>query len=93
MKTLRIFKYPIERPEQGLFIRMPKGAVILTVQTQNETPCIWALVDESAEHEMREFRMYGTGHEIKEDIEKLQYVGTFQLRGGSLVFHLFELWK
>jgi len=75
MKTLRIFKYPIERPEQKLLIYMPKGAVILTVQTQNETPCIWALVAENAEHEMREFRMYGTGHEIKEDIKKLQYVG------------------
>lgn len=36
---------------------------------------------------MRHFRIKGTGH-AADDIG--DYIGTFQLNGGSLVFHLFE---
>ena len=56
---------------------MPKDAEILTIQTQNETPCIWALVN--PEHDI----YYDMGINRK-------YINTFQLGGGSLVFHLFE---
>jgi hypothetical protein len=33
--------------------------------------------------------MYGTGHDMPDDPG--QYVGTFQMHGGALVFHLFEV--
>ena len=70
---------------------MPKGAEILTVQTQNDTPCIWALVDPDSETETRHFEVYGTGHDIHCDmgIER-KYINTFQIQYGLLVFHLFE---
>lgn len=85
---MKIYKYPITQPKGLISIEMPAGAEVLTVQVQNEVPCIWALVGPDAPPTMRGFRMYGTGHEI--DHENMPYVGTFQLVGGSLVFHLFE---
>lgn len=70
-------------------VEMPKGAKVLTVQTQDNKPFIWALVDANArEFEERKFVPYGTGHLLPD--EPGTYIGTFQLNGGSLVFHLFD---
>jgi len=85
MKT--IYKYLID-PAFDSF-EMPKGAQVLTVQTQGNKPHIWALVDvDQKEVEVRKFVTYGTGHLMPNDPG--QYIGTFQLNGGALVFHLFE---
>jgi hypothetical protein len=85
MKT--IYKYLIE-PGTDAF-EMPKGAQVLTVQTQDNRPHIWALIDvDESRVEMRKFVPYGTGHLMPD--EPGQYIGTFQLNGGALVFHLFE---
>jgi hypothetical protein len=89
----RIFKYPI--PIQDYIeLDLPVGAQILTVQVQHNVPCLWALVtltlDETTEP--HRFYLFGTGHPMPDNKPKLelQYVGTFQLHGGELVFHLFE---
>ena len=70
---------------------MPKGAEVLTVQTQGkaERPELWALVNPDAATEPRTFRTYGTGHPIDHDPGR--YVATYQLHGGGLVFHVFEI--
>lgn len=74
-----------------IIVEMPKDTEILTIQTQNETPCIWALVNPENEKELRHFEVYGTGHDIYYDMGiNRKYINTFQLGGGSLVFHLFE---
>jgi len=83
-----VYKYPIQAGDH-IDVEIPKGAEILTVQTQNDQPCIWALVDERAPTERRMFRLAGTGHPI-DNPNSLKYIGTFQLHEGSLVFHLFE---
>lgn len=70
-------------------IDMPEGAQILHVQAQNDIPCMWALVDPLAQRVSRRFRFAGTGHEISES--PLEHVGSFFMREGALVFHLFEL--
>lgn len=86
----QIWKFPMASPEQGR-IEMPKGAEILTIQTQNETPCIWALVNPENEKEVRYFEVFGTGHEVCCDMGvERKYINTFQLKCGALVFHLFE---
>ena len=85
MKT--IFKYPL-LPHLPSFM-MPVGAQVLTVQTQQEKPYVWALVDPTEKaSEVRSFYIYGTGHDMAGDPGK--YVGTFQLEGGALVFHVFD---
>ncbi len=75
-------------------IVMPFGAEILTIQTdeKNNHPTIWAMVDpEEKEKEERYFELFGTGHEIPEDmgIER-KYIGTYQYQRGAFVGHIFE---
>lgn len=85
-----IWKFPIH-PDDIIRVQMPKGARILTVQEQHGQPAIWAEVDTEAEKEERLFEVFGTGHEMPNDMGvEREYVGTFQLRGGALVFHLYE---
>lgn len=83
-----IYKYQFDVADE-VTLDMPTGAKVLCVQMQRDAPCVWALVDASAPLEPRCFEVYGTGHKI-ENVSGLQYVGTFQMRDGLLVFHLFE---
>lgn len=83
-----VYKYPIP-VEDAFEIGLPQGARVLSVQVQGSTPCLWALVDPSRPKEARRFRLASTGHPVEES-ENLSFVDTFQLRGGSLVFHVFE---
>jgi len=72
-------------------LEIPKGAEILCADTQENTLCLWALVDPEAETEIRTFQIFGTGHPIDCDmgIER-NYIGTAQKMGGSLIWHVFE---
>ena len=87
---LSIFKYPIPMDDY-CSLDLPKGAKILTVQEQHGEPQIWALVDPEKQTEIRNFRLAGTGHPIKEKEEDLSHIETFQMMNGTLVFHLFEI--
>lgn len=73
-------------------IRMPRAALILCVQMQLGKPRIWAKVDHDDEMVDRNFRWYGTGHDV--DVDGV-YIGTVQDNnsGFMLVFHLFEVTK
>lgn len=54
-----------------------------------ETVCLWAISDTDESRKVRRlFRIYGTGREIKEPLESLNYIGTVQT--GSFVWHVFE---
>ena len=83
----KVYKYVLPMYDD-VAIELPQGAKILKVDTQESVPCIWALVDPDAPLEMRKFRVVGTGHPIEE--KGLEFIGTFQMYGGELVFHLFE---
>jgi hypothetical protein len=85
---MKIYKYPLELvPEQE--IEMPFRANILTVQIQNDTPCLWALVDtEEIRVAKRTIHIRGTGHEF--NVEAFRYISTFQQLNGGLIWHVFE---
>lgn len=86
----KIFKYQLETVDTQDVV-MPKGAEVLTIQTQNEVPCIWALVNPDEETETRVFEIFGTGHDVYCDMGvDRKYLGTYQLAGGALIFHAFE---
>ena len=88
---LSIFKYPV-LIQDHFTLELPKDAKILTVQTQRGTPQLWAMVDSETEKEKRYFRLTGTGHPLGDDyLRIINYVGTFQMANGTLVFHLFEI--
>ena len=87
MKTIWKFRLT----STTICVSMPKGARVLCMQAQGDVATLWAEVDPEAKREDRYFRIYGTGHGIAEDESDREYVGTYQLHSGSLVFHVFEI--
>jgi hypothetical protein len=81
-----IWKFPVM---PGAFtIGLPRGAEVLAAQAQDGEAMAWAVVDPAAPVEQRRFIAAGTGHPLPDG--PLKHLGTFQLDGGALVFHLFE---
>ena len=89
-----IWKYPFQVKDSFTLV-MPQSARILCVQTQYDTPCIWAMVDPDEAHEDRNFVIAPTGGiapELPEETTStIEYIGTFQMLDGRLVWHLFEV--
>ncbi len=83
---LRVFKYAVPVTDY-FYIDLPRGAELLTAQVQAGEPQLWARVDDDAPTEQRHFRLVGTGHPAA---DTGKHVGSFQMHGGGLVFHLFE---
>jgi hypothetical protein len=88
MKT--IWKYVIQfRDVQTLYL--PKGSTLLSVQLQNDTPYIWALVNPDnlfADEDEISILMFGTGNPIEKEFAwNTQFLGTIQNNG--IVFHVF----
>ena len=88
MKT--IWKFPLEGARLQKVI-MPKDAEILSAQLQHDSLYMWARVEISDEHEVREIATYGTGHEMIDAPQR--FIDTFQVSNGRLVFHVFEIIK
>lgn len=86
-----IFKYQIP-PTTPILLHLPKNAEILFVETQQESMCIWCLVDETSKLVPRWFHLYGTGQPIQQGTpsRKETYIGTFKLKNDTLILHLFE---
>lgn len=89
MKT--ICKYQLDICDDQL-IEIPYGGKILDVQIQHNDLQLWALVNPSSSLQKRQIRIHGTGHDVLND-EHLNYISTFQVHGGNLVFHVFEYIK
>lgn len=93
-RTQSVWKFPIEVTDE-FTIDMPIGAKVLHIEAQRvsqhdaqyEQPCLWALVSPDAPTSPRTFYVHGTGHPVRDDGE---YLGSFQLYGGSFVGHVFE---
>lgn len=88
-----IWKFPL-RVTDTQTVMMPYGARILCVQTQpdgeDSTVCLWATVYPQARMVERRIYMFGTGHPMPtQHPVPPQYIGTFQLSQGALVFHVF----
>ena len=88
MKT--IHKYILDPNNKEIF--MQKGAVILTTREQGDNIYIWAEVDTDTPIEPRYFEIFGTGHEMHEDIGmNRKYIGTAMMEGGDFIFHVYEV--
>ena len=87
-----IWKFPLEVTDVQ-DIEIPHGSILLSVQTQNKTPCLWALIyNTEAEKEVIRLRTIGTGNPISdEDFDPRDFLGTYQLGGGSFVGHVFQV--
>lgn len=82
----RIYKYELEITDEQT-VEIPWGAQLLSVQMQNNKPCLWALVDVMHTKQEYHIEIIGTGNPMKDPLEELRYLDTFQL--GGFVGHVF----
>lgn len=80
------FTLPIE---DTAVIDMPTGAEVLSVAAQHGDLQLWARVSTHARPEPRTFHVRGTGHPLL-DAATGRFIGTVQMRNGTLVWHIFE---
>ena len=86
MSVQRIYKYPLYVGD-WICLNMPEGAEPLCVQMQHGIPCLWARVTVGNPPTVHHFRIAGTGHDLGGNVGK--HIGSFQMEGGALVFHVF----
>lgn len=94
-----VYRYPVELVDEQT-ITMPAGAEILHVARREnhhsllgvgspDAVDLWALVDPDQPPEARRIQVVGTGHALG-DTDDLTHLGSVQISGGALVFHVFE---
>ncbi len=84
----KIWKYTLHVSDHPV-LRMQKGAKVLSVDVQHGDIQVWALVDPEAPRELRRFRMARTGHPLEDEIASMRFIGTVQMMGGQLIWHIF----
>ncbi|UFK26724.1 hypothetical protein [Roseobacter phage RDJL6] len=82
---MQIWKFPIAH-ERHQMVVMPRGAVLLDLQSQKGVLTLWACVDPEKPKVQRDLSIIGTGHDLPGG--KQAYIATAQQ--GSLVWHLFD---
>lgn len=87
MRTIHKYVLPIE---DETFIAMPQNAKVLSVRVQRGLPVVWALVDPRQRvHTKQWFFVLGTGNPVDFDVTG-DFLGTIQMHGGDLVFHVWH---
>jgi len=89
-----VHKYPLDEARwfQDLIIfEWPEGAEILVCLTPKpgDVPVVYVRHDREGPLEKRFLAVVGTGEPLREDAGR--YLGTYVLRGTSLVSHVFEV--
>lgn len=84
---MKIFKYPLEILDER-YVLMPDGAEIISAQVQHGTLCLWAIVEDGRQKSRRLIEIFGTGHAIPNADRR--FIGTVQMAGVALVWHVFE---
>jgi len=82
-----IYKYAVAIEDEQK-ISMRRNATILSVQMQGNVPFLWVRCNPNVGEEARVFIIRGTGQTLPHNVGR--FIGTFQVQGGALVFHLFE---
>ena len=86
MKTIHKSELAVEDKQT---IPMREGAQLLRVDVQRGKVCLWAMVDTMDPTTYRVIYIRGTGHDAH-GLVASQYIGTFMLSNGELVFHVFD---
>jgi hypothetical protein len=86
-----VWKYGIDVKAGLQEVEVPAGAQLLSVDDQSGVPTLWFLVDTDNVKIPRKYILFGTGHEIPNDVlESLNHVGTINHYAG-FVWHIFEI--
>lgn len=84
----RIFKYELT-VEDVQVIETFTLFEPLSVKVQKGTPVLYAIVDDETVPAKVRIRTYGTGFVVEPYTMQYEYVGTYLLNEGDLVFHVF----
>lgn len=84
---LVIWKFPLPMEDRARVV-MPFPGQVLHVAEQGGEPFVWAVVSPGAREVVRVLRVAGTGHPL--GVGDRPHVGSFLMRGGALVFHVFD---
>jgi hypothetical protein len=85
---VKIYKWSLAVTDEQT-LELPLNARILSVQLQHGQPQLWALIDEhQPRKQSRRIAIYGTENPIPDSPG--EYIDTFQMHKGELVFHVFE---
>lgn len=85
MKTIRKIQFETTSIQD---VEMPKNCTILSLQSQNNKPCLWYLFNRGDKLIKRTIEIFGTNYDIPSDYRR-KYLGTFQTYSG-FVGHVFE---
>lgn len=85
MRTIWKFELAVTDVQE---VMIPAGATLLCVQVQHGKPCLWAMCDVNEVPVKRKIFTHGTGHRVSHLAGP--YIGTYQIEGGALVFHVFD---
>lgn len=83
-----IYKYHLN-VEDTQRIDLPMYSRVLCVKLQNGSPQLWALVDTTMPTESVCIKIFGTGNPIFCSTRQLEYIESFMMYDGGLVFHVF----
>ena len=87
---IKIFKYNIKFDfQRAQIIILPKGAKIISCGWKKNKPCFWAIINENAKKEVRQFRIIGTGSYLY--FEYKNFIGTCIDQKNQETWHIFEV--
>lgn len=83
-----VWKFPLQVADEQI-IEVPLGAKPLNAEMQNDELCLWMLVNPAVEKVTKKVHIHGTGHKVSDFVTVGDYVDSFMMLNGSLVFHVF----
>jgi hypothetical protein len=88
--VITVHKFPVPLDSWTVSLVMPRGAIVLSVASLGSAAWLYALVDTNAPDKLRRFAVLGTGKDAS-GVSPGLFVGTFQVNGGQVVGHVFDL--
>ena len=85
----RIFKQALDVLAGPAWHEIPRGARMLSVGQQEDSPVVWFLCDDRAPIVKRQFIIKGTGHEVEPAVLAFDFLGTVSTFNGTLMWHVF----
>ncbi len=92
----KVFKYKLGKigENKNTILYLPRRAQILSLYTQrsgpDETLYLWARVNPENPDEIRTFRAFMTGEDLKVGRDD-KFIGTVHMADGCFVLHVFEI--
>lgn len=69
---------------------IPKGYKVLSVAEQSDNIVLYCLVNPRVEKETVSFAVFGTGWELHDGVEDLEFIGTVSTHDQYFMWHVFK---